>query len=220
MFVAQVEDELQGAPHLRCVECRITVLVGNPSSESGEKGDEEIRLRVIPGQCVALGLAIGRECDGAADLDQLSQCFRRLGHGLAVVDQHELVSDLVGNEPRFVLPADDAFIGELREEVRRDDFVPGPDDAGLGKDGNIIRRAEDEIRSLPGHGRNDERIAHFLSLTVKRHQFLVGVAAVVVRDDLLEKLPLRSRLLVPDDQFIGALPRGGACGGPERQPGR
>ena len=126
---------------------------------------------------------------------------------------------MVGDEPRFVFPADDTFVGESREELRRDDLVPRPDDAGLGKDGNIVRRTEDEIGALPGHGRDDERIAHFFSLAVKRDQFLGGVTAVVVRDDLLEKLPFRSRLLVPDDQFVRAFPRWGACDERKRQPG-
>jgi len=69
---------------------------------------------------------------------------------------------------------------------------------------------------LPAHRGDDEGIAQFFPLAIKRHHFGAGVVVVVILDGLLEKNPLGSGLLVPDDKFVRRLARAPAS----RQPCR
>ena len=210
MFVAQIEDELQGLAHFRRVECRVAFVVHDPTAESGEEGDEKIGLRIIPSERVAFGAGSVAQGESATEGDEVTEGGGWFGHDLAVVNKHQLVAGLVGDEPGLLLPRDDTIFGKAGEEVGGEQLIPRPQHAGFGENGNVVGGTEDEVRALSGDGGDDEGVAHFLALAVKGDEPLIGRLEVVFGDGLLEEVTLGARFLVPDDDEVRIFARGHA----------
>ena len=218
MFAPHVHDESQRGAHFRRIECRIAVVVHDPAAEPGEERNEKKRIRGVPSQGVARDCISLAKRQGPACFDQFREGVWGGFDRLPVVNKHELVADLVGDQPRLAFPRDNAVAGETFEEGLAHNFIPGTDNACFGEKPHVVRRPENEVGPLASDCGDDERVAQFLAFAVERDDAFFRMQQVVFPDHLLKNRAFRSGLLVPDDHGIDRLPWRGAGGG-ERQQG-